>query len=211
MRRMPVIATLIVALAVATMIALGLWQIRRAHWKEGLLASYQAAAGAPVLDGLPSSASSDTLAFRRAHLFCTIVTPATPLGGGSAGGGPGFRNIVGCQLADGRTIMADIGWSAINAKPAVPAIGQRIEAMGRLIPDDVLARRVFPNGQADLLPVLIVMDSPVAGFRPSIAPSIADIPNNHRAYAAQWFLFAATATIIFLLALLRRNRLDRQG
>jgi cytochrome oxidase assembly protein ShyY1 len=209
MRRIPVIATLVVVLAVATMMSLGLWQIRRAHWKEGLLASYQAAAGAPALDGIPEGATVDALAFRRAHLFCTITTPATQLGGASGAGGPGFRNVVGCRLADGRVMMADIGWSAINAKPAVPQIGQKVEAAGRLIPDEVLARRIFPESAANLLTVLVVMDVPVAGFQPSIAPSIADIPNNHRAYAAQWFLFAATATIIFLLALRRRNRAAR--
>jgi surfeit locus 1 family protein len=209
MRRIPVIATLVVGLAVAAMISLGLWQIRRAHWKEGLLASYQAAAGAPALDGIPKGANVDTLAFRRAHLFCTVTTLPTQLGGASGAGAPGFRNMVGCRLTDGRVIMADIGWSAINAKPAFPAIGERIEASGRLIPDEPLADRLFPKGQAGLLTVLIVMDSPAVGFQPSIAPSIADIPNNHRAYAAQWFLFAATALIIFLLAVRRRDRAAR--
>jgi cytochrome oxidase assembly protein ShyY1 len=53
---------------------------------------------------------------------------------------------------------------------------------------------------------LIVLDRPVSGLEPSVAPSIAEIPNNHRAYAAQWFLFAATALIIYVLALRRRYK-----
>jgi len=171
-----------------------------------LLASYQAAAGAPTLDGIAEGAMVDTLAFRRAHLFCIVATPASQLGGASRTGGPGFRNVVGCRLADGRMILADIGWSPINGRPVFPVIGQGIEANGRLIPDEPLAGRVFPHGRAGLLPVLIVMETPVAGFQPSIAPSIADIPNNHRAYAAQWFLFATIAMIIFVLAVRRRNR-----
>ena len=42
-RRVPVLATLIVAAAIATMIALGVWQLRRAEWKDALIARYQAA------------------------------------------------------------------------------------------------------------------------------------------------------------------------
>src|SRR3546814_8511869 len=40
MRRFPLIATLIVALAVAAMIGLGVWQLQRMTWKDGLLNSY---------------------------------------------------------------------------------------------------------------------------------------------------------------------------
>src|SRR3546814_2582088 len=41
MRRFPLIATLIVALAVAAMIGLGVWQLQRMTWKDGLLNSYR--------------------------------------------------------------------------------------------------------------------------------------------------------------------------
>jgi cytochrome oxidase assembly protein ShyY1 len=209
MRRIPLIPTIVVVLAIGAMIALGLWQIRRAHWKEGLLASYHAAAGAPALDGVSPDADVDALAFRRAHLFCTISTPPLQLGGANRTGDTGFRNIVGCDLSDGRRMIADIGWTALNTKPTLPPVGKLIEATGRLIPDDVLARRIFPGKPANLLPILVVMDRAVPGLQPSVAPSIADIPNNHRGYAAQWFLFAATAAIIYILALRRRNRAIR--
>src|SRR5205823_12604763 len=42
-RRLPITATLIVALAVAVMIGLGVWQLQRAKWKETLLARYEQA------------------------------------------------------------------------------------------------------------------------------------------------------------------------
>ena len=35
-------------------------------------------------------------------------------------------------------------------------------------------------------------------------PSGADVPNNHLAYAVQWFIFAAAALIIYILAVRRR-------
>ncbi len=78
--------------------------------------------------------------------------------------------------------------------------------MGPLIPDDVLAKRVLGAATARPLPLLVVMETPVAGLGPSSAPTIADIPNNHRAYAVQWFLFAGVAVVIYILALRRKNK-----
>ena len=37
-RKVPILPTLLVAAAVATMIALGVWQLQRLKWKEGLIA-----------------------------------------------------------------------------------------------------------------------------------------------------------------------------
>jgi len=39
-KRLPVIPTIMVVLAVAAMIGLGIWQLQRAQWKEGLIARY---------------------------------------------------------------------------------------------------------------------------------------------------------------------------
>jgi len=205
MRRPPIVASLLVALAVAAMIGLGIWQIDRARWKEGLLASYRAGAKAPPLHGLPSDKPVDSLAFRHADVQCRISTPAVQLGGPDSRGQTGFRNIAGCALVDGRMIMADLGWSRVGAKATLPSAGQQIEAEGRLIPDDVLARRVLGE-RPGATPLLLVLDEAVPGLRPSVPPSIENIPNNHRSYAVQWFLFAGIALVIYLLALRRRTR-----
>ena len=39
-RRLPVLPTLVVAAAVAAMLALGVWQLRRAEWKADMIARY---------------------------------------------------------------------------------------------------------------------------------------------------------------------------
>ena len=39
-------------------------------------------------------------------------------------------------------------------------------------------------------------------------PSMDAIPNNHRFYAVQWFLFAAMAALIYFLAVRKRMRAD---
>ena len=57
--------------------------------------------------------------------------------------------------------------------------------------------------------IMLVSDAAAPGLQPSARPSPADIPNNHRAYAVQWFLFAGVALVIYVLAL--RQRRGRRG
>ena len=45
LKRLPVLPTIVVAIAVATMIGLGVWQLQRAAWKNGLLARLEAQGG----------------------------------------------------------------------------------------------------------------------------------------------------------------------
>jgi cytochrome oxidase assembly protein ShyY1 len=45
-----------------------------------------------------------------------------------------------------------------------------------------------------------------AGLEASAPPAIDEIPNNHRAYAVQWFAFAGIALLIYGLALKQRGR-----
>ena len=50
----------------------------------------------------------------------------------------------------------------------------------------------------------LVADPPLGGLAANAAPDPSEIPNNHLAYAVQWFLFAATALIIYAVAVWRR-------
>jgi surfeit locus 1 family protein len=52
----------------------------------------------------------------------------------------------------------------------------------------------------------LIVDPPIAGLEASAAPDPADLPNNHLAYAGQWFFFALTALVIYVLAIRRRQR-----
>jgi cytochrome oxidase assembly protein ShyY1 len=43
------------------------------------------------------------------------------------------------------------------------------------------------------------------GLKASAPPSGDDVPNNHLAYAVQWFFFALAAAVIYVLAVRRRR------
>ena len=66
-----------------------------------------------------------------------------------------------------------------------------------------LVARLF--GGAAPREAMLIADRAAPGLEPTAPPSPADIPNNHLAYAVQWFLFASVAAIIYALALWRRD------
>ena len=52
----------------------------------------------------------------------------------------------------------------------------------------------------------VVAMPPAAGLAANAPPDLDSVPNNHLAYAGQWFFFAAIAAIVYVLAVRRRER-----
>ena len=204
MKRIPVVATLVVLLAMGIMITLGLWQLGRADEKRAMLARYAAASQLPEM-AYTSTSSGDALLFRRAGGIC--LEPLAPRieGGLNARGEAGWRRIVTCRTGiEGPGMTVDIGWS--SRFDVVPDWkGGPVSGVISREPDHrSLILRAFGKGQAPGL--MLVLTAPAAGLEPSAPPSLNDVPNNHMAYAVQWFLFAGIAGIIYVLALRRRRR-----
>jgi len=186
--RIPLLPTLIVLLAVGVMVALGIWQIHRLHWKQGLLAEYAAAAHKPAV-AFPRIPTDQSLLFRRSEAFCLQPVGWRASAGRNRAGQSGWRHVADCRTgAEGPGIAIDMGWSD-RADP--PAGWKGGEVSGVIGPDR--------DGQ-----VLLVSDVAAPGLQPSAPPSLDAIPNNHLAYAVQWFLFAGVALVIYAIALWRR-------
>ena len=182
MRRLPWIATLVVLAAVATMVALGLWQVGRAEEKERLLAQYEAAAGLPPV-ALPVPGQPVPL-YRRTTATCQSPGLSRAVAGRNTQGQSGYSHWVECRGGP----RVDIGWSA---RP-FPVRWSGGPVSGTIAADRQRGYR-------------LVADTGLAGLAASAEPNVADIPNNHRSYAFQWFAFAAAALIIFGLALRARK------
>ncbi len=198
--RFPILPTLVVAAAVATMIALGIWQLQRADEKARIIAGYTQAQTMPALDLDPLLARGANpmppLAFRRVLVTCTArdVEPALR-GGRSEDGAGGYSYFVPCRpgapgLA-GR-IQVNAGWSAM------PDGDLRVSASG------LVAGRL--GAVADGRPIILTAASASPPLVPSAAPSVAEISDNHLFYALQWFFFAVAAGLIYVLALRLRSR-----
>lgn len=204
MKRVPLVPTLIVALAVAGMIALGLWQLDRARWKEALIARYAAAGGRPPI-AFPMIPTDEALLFRRAGAFCLQPVSETVAAGRSRDGRSGWRHLVLCRRgAEGPGITVDIGWSDDFASRSGWRGGAVAGTIGSAPSHDSVLAGLF--GRTPPRELLLVADAPAPGLAPSARPDPAQIPNNHRGYAVQWFLFASVAAIIYVLALRRRER-----
>ena len=192
MRHMlPIVPTILVALAVATMIGLGIWQLERRKEKDALLATYAAAANRPPI-GWPSVPPKEPLPlFRSATANCLSVAGFRTAAGQNRKGEPGFLVIADCRTgAEGPGVAVELGWTkAPNAGRA----DRGGLVSGVIAPDRVNRMR-------------LVAASPGPGLVASAPPSPDTIPNNHLSYAIQWFLFAGIAVIIYALALRWRGR-----
>jgi surfeit locus 1 family protein len=198
MRRLPVLPTIVVAGAVAVMIALGVWQLQRAAWKERLLAQYAGAASLPVVDLDPlldGHGPVPPLSFRRVLITCAARDAAPDIRAGrSAADVPGQVYVIPCRpgaagLA-GR-IRVNAGWA------------NRPDAVERLSLSGIVAGHLGPvEGDGPVTLTAATASPPLVRSQPT---SIDNIPNNHLLYALQWFFFAAAALVIYLLALRKRN------
>ena len=189
-RKLPIIPTVVVVVAVALMLALGLWQIRRAHWKEALLAHYASAQKLPPIAWPTVPLKQDQLPlFRHATGVCLRPVGQRAAAGENLGGEPGYAHIVDCATgAEGPGMSVEVGWSK-NPNAKVNWAGGPVS--GIIAPDRRTGMR-------------LVAASAPPGLEPSAPPSLSTIPNNHRFYALQWFAFAAIALLIYVLALRKR-------
>lgn len=197
MRRLPVIPTILVGLAVAAMIGLGLWQLLdRLPKKEAFLAQLAANPAKPPI-AFPR-VPDDSLLFRRASGFCAQPVRTTLAGAGAAG----YRLIARCGAdAVGPGITVQLG---TTRDPHATSAWQGGAVSGYVshAPDG----RSLIGSLFDHTPqtMLLVLDTPAPGLSPNGRADLAAVPNNHLAYAGQWFFFAAIAAIIYALALRRR-------
>jgi surfeit locus 1 family protein len=191
-KRVPIVATAIVALAVAAMVVLGTWQLRRSAWKTALIATYEANRGKPPIAWPAMLPKDDSqLLYRRATGYCLQPVGWRETVGHNAKGEPGWSHIASCRTggAEGPGMEVDIGWSVQTGTPK----WKGGPVAGTVVPD----RRHR---------IRLVADRPAPGLQASVPTSPQDVPNNHFAYAIQWFLFALTGAVIYLVALRRRQR-----
>lgn len=194
-RRIPIVPTIIVAAAVAMMIWLGLWQIRRSHENERLLAQYSQASKLPPI-AYPTGAIDGPLPlFRWATGFCQKVVGQREAGGRNRKGEVGWAHIVDCATgAEGPGMSVELGWSK---DPEA-----KFDWHGGLVSGVVVPDR--------LKRIRLVAASAPPGLQPAGLPSaetaVPVTPGRNRMYALQWFSFAAIALLIYALALRRRMK-----
>ena len=184
--RIPIIPTIFVIAAAATMVGLGIWQLGRADEKAALIAQYEAALDNEQLVAFPQTDEAEALWFRRSSVTCERVLGSEPSAGTAANGAKGWVMRVDCQTDNGE-IQVDLGFSQNLAD---------LDWQGGAV-----SGLIAPGPR-------LVADPPVADLYPLAKPNPGDLPNNHIAYAFQWFFFALTALVIYGFAV--RSRLQKR-
>ena len=230
----PVGLTIATAIAFAILIGLGVWQLQRLKWKEGLLAHLAALEAAParplepVLDGLSQGRE---VSFTRVSVSCPGLATAPflevyDLRNGQAG----QRLVSACavQSARYRSVLVDRGYVAdtVTDRPPVDAAAtEPLRIVGVLRPPehgnfatpknttqrwyirDVRAMAAVLKAPAPAPIILFAETSTNPAFRALVpAPLPVEIPNRHFEYALTWFGLAGGLVGVYLAVLLKRIR-----
>ena len=202
-RRFPLFASFIVAAAVLVMIGLGIWQLQRRGEKEAMLALASAnparpSISFPIMPPIPAE-----LLFRRSSIHCLHVIGWQTEAGRAADGSIGYRYIARCSTgAEGPGLLVALG---VAKQPDLKLGWKGGQVRGWISeePDHRTLLSRFATNALPLRPMLIAERAP-EGLKAVAPPSAKDVPNNHLAYAVQWFFFAAVAVLIYALALRKR-------
>ena len=233
-RRFPIGLTIATVIALAILVGLGAWQVKRLAWKEDLLrrvAALQAAAAVPlgpVLDRVAKGADVD---YSRVEVDCPGLGSAPFLQIYSVRSEQaGQRLVSACKAAGGGygAILVDRGYlpDNVTARPAVDPQGaaplhmvgvlRRPDRPSFVTPrNDVAGNRWYwrdlPAMAAALkaaapAPVMLMAET---SSNPELkalnpAPLPADIPNRHLEYAMTWFGLAAALAGVYAASLWKR-------
>jgi surfeit locus 1 family protein len=183
-RQLPIIPTIFVAAAAAVMVWLGFWQLGRADEKAELIRLSEAAMASDEAVAFPTGADDRDKWFRRSKVDCEREGEIAAIAGTAATGAKGWAFRASC--AGGYWV--DIGFSRALADPKW---------------EGGTVTGVIAEGPR------LVSDTGIAGLDPLARPEPRDLPNNHLAYAGQWFFFALTALVIYGFAV--RAKIKKQG
>ena len=194
------------AFGAALLVGLGIWQVQRLEWKQGVLSTMDARISAPpvTLPEFPDPIRDNYLSVeasgRTGDGEILVQTSRRDLG-------PGFRLIVPFET-EGRTVMLDRGHLPARLRNGDRGTNLDAEVLGNLHWPDEFDRLFTPEpdgviwyardvpAMADALgaePVLIVArrDSSAPEGVVSWPVSSSGIPNDHFQYAVTWFSLAA--------------------
>ena len=208
-------------------IALGVWQLHRLKWKEGIIADIRAAQVAPPVK-MPAVPSPFEKVFvtgawvpGKAALYGQIVhdTPDGPVSGGEL--------IMPLRRENGQVLLIDLGW--VQQSVPVPLVTPPVRPSGYIHaaisrgffspPDDPAKGHYYTlnpvaigkgMGLENVAPyILIAMGPkpPPGSPLPQPAQDLPTPPNNHYEYALTWFGFAGV--LVFEFIFIARKRLLR--
>jgi surfeit locus 1 family protein len=207
--KFPVVSSIIVALAVGVMLALGVWQLDRKQEKEAQLAQLAANRDMPAIAYPMLGPFDETLLFRKSSVTCLTIEGWSVDAGKASDDKTGFRYIANCSTGiEGPGARVAIG---VGARPDLKPAWNGGTIAGWIVMEGGESSLIEKlTGKSKPATPMLIADKGQGGLKTSAVPSIESVPNNHLAYAVQWFLFAAIAAIIYVILLRRRRKVAVQ-
>ncbi|MES2835454.1 MAG: SURF1 family protein [Pseudomonadota bacterium] len=227
MRRFPLALTLAVIPAMVLLIGLGVWQVQRLHWKEGLIAEAEAARGLPPVPLDQVKGLGDKAEFRAVLLPCVMGDRPYVELQSIHHGEPGVRLIAECE-----GYLVDLGFvsETISARPPVsaprppgalvPLVTAQVRrapkpngmepapADGRFYARDNAAMAKALKVEGPVSPLTLYAADSAYPYWGALKPSIPPVAfeNNHLGYAATWFGLALALLGFYAAMVMRRMK-----
>lgn len=235
-QRFPIGLTIAVAICLAILVGLGVWQLQRLKWKEGLLrqiAALENASAQPLGTVLARGKAGADISFTRVSTLCPDLEtrPVLRLFTVAEGGVAGYRLITACPLASGPygSILVDRGFVAqlgddlprnIPGQPiSQPVVGvlrgggerSFVTPKNRADQNQWYWRDVDAMARAlhapNPAPLYLMLETPApASGVPRPSPLPPNIPNNHLGYAITWFGLAGALLGVYLGMLFHKRQ-----
>lgn len=214
---------LITAAGLVVLLGLGVWQLQRAAWKDGLIAERGARLALAVVPVSEASAEPTAWELRRVTVAgrfdhgreLTVLRPGSD-------GGSGYHVITPLLSSSGGAVLVDRGWVPFDRRdPASRAEGQvagwvELEGIVRLAdepgpfaPDNDPGHGVWfsldPSAMAAAMglvapPLVVEAVGPAPpGGLPQPAVAGIGLTNPHRGYALTWSSLAVALAVIYLV------------
>jgi surfeit locus 1 family protein len=219
--------TALMLAGLAVLIGLGVWQLKRLEWKQGLIAQIEARTKGPPItleDAVALADEGRDPSYYRVRVDGRFHHAKERYLYAVSEGRVGWHVITPLETEDGDVVLVDRGFVPDELKdPSARALGQvenvvTVTGIVRTPETQTLftpanepkvnrwfwrdlagmTRSMFPAGTIDVAPFFVEADkSEVPGGWPEGGQTRLEIPNNHLQYAITWFLLAASLLIVY--------------
>lgn len=219
-----ILAAILLVAGLVVFVSLGVWQLQRLEWKEGIIAEIEGQiAGDPV--ALPDSPDTETDRYLPVEITGAFGPGEIHVLVSHRDYGPGFRVIAPFTTESGRTLMVDRGFIPTDRKGDEHSTGPATvegnlhwpDERDTYTPDDDVAGNWWYARDVEKMAGALGTDPLLVIARSETDPAILPMPvtteairNKHFEYAMTWFLFAVTWVVMTGFALWRIRRRNHQ-
>jgi len=234
-----VVLTACTLAGLALLIGLGVWQLKRLAWKEGLIAEIETRAKGepiPLQDAIAVSREGRDPSYYRVRVDGRFDNAKELYLYSVAEERVGWHVITPLTSPDGTVVLVDRGFvpdalrdpakraeGEIEGPVTVTGLARTPEIHGAFVPDnEVAANRWFWRDLAGMTHALYSAGAPavapffleaektdVPGGWPEGGQTHLELPNNHLQYAITWFLLAGALVVVYLIYVRGAYRRER--